>query len=405
MPEVLTDILRKPDHREGERRAQPSGSRRPRVLVVARWPVGGIRTHLLSNYTALVEAGYRLTFVGPADESLESLQAGFGTVADAEYVGVAVEGRRCRLWPTVGNLLRTGRFSFLHSHGVTAAAHATLANLGLGLPHLVTLHEPLGPRQSPGWFGRLKHWILGRILMRADVILTVSADARAELLEQFPNLRQRAGHLLTAFNGINAVRFARPPELPAVTLRQRLDLDPQAFLVGFLGRFMPEKGFPILLESVAQLAGQETVRPFHVVAFGSGDFRREYQKAIARRGLEQYITLFDFVADVQPVLWQLDLVVVPSLWEASSLVSMEAMAAGVPVLGSDCIGLREVLRDTPSRMVPANDAVALANGLRAALDEPWTEAARTFAPEALKRFDNVHTVRLLLALFEQLVSR
>src|SRR5262249_54105418 len=157
-----------------------------------------------------------------------------------------------------------------------------------------------------------------------------------------------------------------------------LGLDAQPFLIGFLGRFMPEKGFPVLLEAVDQLVREETVRPFHLAGFGSGDFRREYQTAILRRGLEKYVSLLDFVPDVRPVLRQPERVVVPSLWEASSLISMEAMAAGVPVLGSDCIGLREVLRDTPSRTVAANDAAALAAGLRAALDEPWTDAARAF---------------------------
>jgi glycosyltransferase involved in cell wall biosynthesis len=376
----------------------------PRVLVVARWPVGGIRTHLLANYAALREPGFRFTFVGPADESLDSLRAGFGDIEGAGFVGAPVENRRCRLWPVVRGLLREGRFGLLHSHGVTAAVHAALANLGLGVPHVATLHEPLRANQFPGWIGRLKRWTLARALSQADAILTVSEDARANLLEHFPGLRGRADSVWTVPNGIHTARGAANSGEPANDLRERLGLDTQAFLIGFLGRFMPEKGFPVLLEAVDQLMRGEMVRPFHLIGFGSGDFRREYQTAILRRGLEKFVSLLDFVPDVRPVLRQLDLVVVPSLWEASSLISMEAMAAGVPVLGSDCIGLREVLRDTPSRTVAANDAVALAAGLRAALDEPWTDAARTFAPQAQARFDNVHSVRRLTALFETLAG-
>jgi glycosyltransferase involved in cell wall biosynthesis len=378
---------------------------RPRVLIVARWPVGGIRTHLLSNYSALNEAGFRFTVVGPADESLDDLRAGFGEIEETAFLGAPVENRRCRLWPVVRGLLREGRFGLLHSHGVTAAAHAALANLGIGVPHIVTLHEPLRTNQFPGWIGRLKRWTLARALRQADAIVTVSEDARANLLDYFPALRSHAACLFTVPNGIHAERYAAFPKETTNDLREQLGLDAQPFLIGFLGRFMPEKGFPVLLEAIDRLARQETVRPFHLVGFGSGDFRREYQKAIQRRGLEKCITLLDFVVDVQPVLGCLDLVVVPSLWEASSLVSMEAMAAGVPVLGSDCIGLREVLRDTPSRMVRSNDAPALATGLRAALDEPWTEAARAFAAEARVRFDNIHSVRRLTTLFESLASR
>jgi glycosyltransferase involved in cell wall biosynthesis len=170
----------------------------------------------------------------------------------------------------------------------------------------------------------------------------------------------------------------------------------------FLGRFMPEKGFPVLLDAVQQLV-RIGAGPFHVVAFGSSDYRREYEQAIARQGLGPFVTLCDFVADVVPVLRQLDLVVVPSLWEASSLVSMEAMAAGVPVLGSDCPGLREVLRGSPARTVPAGDVAVLALALRDAIEAPWTEEARAYAAEARARFDNGHSARRLTALYDELI--
>jgi glycosyltransferase involved in cell wall biosynthesis len=402
-PAILADSPAVAEPAAMARRTVAEGPR-PRVLIVARWPVGGIRTHLLSNYAALGEMGFRFTFVGPANDSLDSLRAGFGDIDGAGFIGVPVENRRCRLWPVLRGLLREGRFGLLHSHGVTAAAHAALANLGVGVPHLATLHEPLRPTQFPGWLGQLKRWTLARALGQADTIVTVSDDARTNLLEYFPALRARADRLVTVPNGIDAQRYTAHSGYTTDDLRERLGLDAQPFLMGFLGRFMPEKGFPVLLEAVERLARQETVRPFHLVAFGSADYRREYQKAILRRGLEKFISLRDFVADVRPVLRQLDLVVVPSLWEASSLVSMEAMAAGVPVLGSDCIGLREVLRDTPSRMVAANDPAALTAALRTALDEPWTRAAQDFAAEARTRFDDGHSVRRLTALFEALAG-
>lgn len=377
---------------------------KPRVLLVARWPVGGIKSHLLSNYSSLASRGFRFTVVGPADESLEKLRLGFRDIEAASFFGAPVENRRCRLWPVVRALLREEQFDVLHSHGVTAAVHSALANLGVGLPHLITLHEPLRTSQFNGWIGRLKRWALARALGQADAILTVSEDSRTNLLDYFPDLRTESDRVLTVPNGIASALYATVRGRSANDLRDRLGLSAQPLLIGFLGRFMPEKGFPLLVDAVDRLVRQGTERPFHLVGFGSGDFRREYQKAILRRGLEKHVSLLDFVTDVRPVLRQLDLVVVPSLWEASSLISMEAMAAGVPVLGSDCPGLREVLCATPSRTVTANDAAALTEGLRLAIEEPWTEAARNFAPEARARFDNGHSVRKLAKLLDALAS-
>lgn len=185
-----------------------SASDRPRILLVARWPIGAVRAHLLANYSALCAAGFRFTFIGPAGESLERLREAFDGIDELGFVAAPVEDRRCRLWPTVRALLRDGRFGLLHSHGITAAVHSALANLGIGVPHLVTLHKPLRPNQFPGWYGCLKHWMLKRALQQADAIVTAGDDARANLLEYVPSLRNRADRLLALADDIGAERLA-----------------------------------------------------------------------------------------------------------------------------------------------------------------------------------------------------
>lgn len=184
-----------------------SASERPRILLVARWPIGAIRVHLLANYSALCAAGFDFTCVGPAGESLERLRAGFEGIEGTGFVAAPVEGRRCRLWPTIRALLREGRFGLLHSHGITSAVHAALANLGIDVPHLVTLHKPLRPNQFPGWSGCLKQWILKRALQQADAIVTAGEDARTNLLEHVPSLRNRAHHLVAIANDYKAERL------------------------------------------------------------------------------------------------------------------------------------------------------------------------------------------------------
>ncbi|MFO0842176.1 MAG: glycosyltransferase family 4 protein [Gemmataceae bacterium] len=186
----------------------------------------------------------------------------------------------------------------------------------------------------------------------------------------------------------------------APSLREQLGLDDETTLVGFLGRLMPEKGFPVLLDAAERLAKFGGVPRFHLVAFGSGDYRREYARRAEERGLAPFVTLRDFVPDVRPVLDQLDLVAVPSLWEASSLLSMEAMCAGVPVLGSDCPGLREVLRGSPSRTVQTGCVAALETGLRGALAAPWYAAAAAYAPVARERFDVRRSALRLVELYD-----
>ncbi len=368
-----------------------STSRPDSLLVIARWPVGGIRTHLGYNHSAIRAAGWRSTLVVPDDDSLAPLKT---TLEGADFVPTS----HSRLWRAAWPLVR--RHRLVHAHGMTAAAHAALATIGSGVPLVVTLHEPLRDPQFRGVAGWVKRRLLALALGRASAVVTVSQDARDNLIGYFPGLDRGRLHVIP--NGIDAARYA--DAAPTGTLRQELNLRPGTVLVGYLGRFMPEKGFPLLLDAVARLAAHGPGRPFHVVAFGSSDYRREYQKRIEGSGLSALVTLRDFVPDVRPVLGQLDLVAVPSLWEASSLVSMEAMCAGVPVLGSDCPGLREVLRGTPSRTVPAADGAALEGGLRDALNGPWTAAARAYAAAARQRFDVRRSAARLVDLYASLTE-
>ena len=109
--------------------------------------------------------------------------------------------------------------------------------------------------------------------------------------------------------------------------------------MGFLGRFMEQKGFLPLLDALQRL---RTARPFHLAAVGSGDYEREYRAEVERRGLSGSVTFLPFTPNVSPVLRQLDLLVMPSLWEACPLLPMEAMALGVPIIGSDIPDFRDM---------------------------------------------------------------
>ena len=83
----------------------------------------------------------------------------------------------------------------------------------------------------------------------------------------------------------------------------------------------------------------------------------------------------------------LDIVAMPSLWEACPLLPMEAMVAGVPIVDQrTLLGLREVLQDTPATVVPAKDSFALSKALAMEMKNSTTAKAKEFATEATVRF-------------------
>jgi len=376
-----------------------SGERR--ILCVMRCVVGGIRTYIHYNYPTLAEAGFRFTFVGPEGQSFETFSDELRGWEEPEFVGVPVDGKRFRLCSTVRRLLRTGRFTLIHSQGINTGIQAVLANAGLRIPHVMTSHDVFRPVHAQGFWGPPKLWLLGWILSQIDTIVTVGEEARRNHLEYLPRLAKNPGRVATIRPGIDSKWYAEMDKVNCTALRERFHLDPGAFLIGFLGRFMEQKGFLSLLDALESLRNDPPRFPYHVVAVGNGDFEREYRRQVQRRGLNSVVSFHDFVPDPRATLRELDLLVMPSLWEALPVLPMEAMAVGTPVLGTDCIGLHEVLTGTPSTMVPAGDSAALARALKSAIENPFSEMAERFCPEARRRFEVKASSAQLLQLFRQ----
>lgn len=377
-----------------------SAAERRRILVVLRWPVGGIRTYILYNYPTLVSDGYRFTFVGPADQSFDSFREELRDWDGAEFIGAPLCGRSCRLRHVVRKHLRSGRFGLVHSHGVIAAAEVGLANLGLGVPHVFTSHDVFRTEHVATLKGRIKCVVLGEILRRASAVISVTEEAKENLLEYLPRLVGGPCRLYTIQHGIDLGRIEASVAPFGRGLRVRLEIGPGVFLIGFLGRFMEQKGFLPLLHALKLLADGDTVCPFHLLAVGSGDFEGRYRAEAERLGLADRITFHDAVPDVTPILREIDLLVMPSLWEAAGILAMEAMATGVPVLGSDCIGLREVLHGSPSVMVTAGDVNSMHHALRRAVASCWKDAAMDYALEAKLRFDGKRSSLELRKVFD-----
>jgi glycosyltransferase involved in cell wall biosynthesis len=377
-----------------------------RVLAVVRHPVGGIRTHLLYTYPYLAERGYAFTFVMPAIDDTRSFRREVEGWPHVEVVEAPMDGQRipqCVFVPTVRKLLRERRFQLIHSQGIRAATQAVLANIGIGVPHIATSQDMVRREEFPGIAGRLKLLAVGTLLSHVDTLVTVTSDARENHFDLFPPLRLVKRKVVPIVNGINTSLFQTDPSLANDSrLRRELGIKCDVFLAGFLGRFMEQKGFLVLVDAIEQLLEQDPPRPIHVVAVESGDFIREYQAILRTRPrVEACITFMPRQPNVANILRQLDALVMPSLWEACGILAMEAMAVGVPVIGSNCPGLREVLADTPSRTVPPNDPEALAQSLRDAMTSPRKEEAMAYAIQARDRFDARHTADSLFNLFEK----
>jgi glycosyltransferase involved in cell wall biosynthesis len=371
-----------------------------RVLIAARWPVGGIRSYLRYTYGMLSPDEFDLSILGPKSPELEEC----GRVLEAYSPRIhACESSSMRhLLRGYSRALRDKKFDVVHSQGYSSAVAGALPVRLRGVPHLVSIHDMFTHALRRKWSVRLGRLGLAAALGMVDVVQATGTAVEAnfrEHMDLWPATRPR---LVTLRNGIDITRFAGESRRD---LHQELGLRADDFLIGFLGRFMAIKGFHVLIRAIAQLRGEAGLpcRPV-VVAVGSGGFVREDKAAIEQQSLSEHFHFLPHTNDVAGTMRGLDVVVIPSFSEASPLLPMEAQCSGTPVIASATPGLLDVLKDSPAKIFPIGDASALADALRATMLAPASETNRSFRREAMSRFDAQRTARAIRALLLDLAS-
>lgn len=372
------------------------------ILLVIRWPVGGIRTFLRYVYKNLDLPISRITIAAPNTPELKIL------LNDLEDYQINVIASKIDITPWeffrfVFRVIVTGKYDLVHSQGLTAGICSIIPCFISKRPHLMTLHDVFTERQFQGIMGLAKKAFLNATMPFVDTIHTVSHDARDNLLEYIPSLKCKNNKVVAIPNGVEVRRFMNAEP---INLRQKLGLPENSFLIGFLGRFMSQKGFVYLVEAIKILYEKYELSKLPIVlAFSSEDgFFREEKKEVERKGLDHVIRFLPFTPNVAPVLKSLDIVVMPSLWEACGLLAMEAMVSGVPVIGTDCIGLREVLKDTPGIMIPKRNSLALADALFKEMTFSTRERSWAFQEIAATRFDVEKQARELKNLIRMMLT-
>ena len=348
------------------------------ILLVARWPVGGIKTYFRYIYGSAEFEKVNITLFAPA-EGLDDYLATQLPPGRITLVPAPVSNKDFIL--KLFSLVKNSKFDVVHSHGFSASMLAQVALTFFNVPHIMTAHDVFLPNTFLGTKGKLKKLAMGWLLNRVDKVLSVSLDARANMLEYFPGLQPK--QVLNITNGIDTLFFGQGV---ARNLREELSIAPGRPILGFFGRFMAQKGFHQIIKAVEIICKNpsSTIQPM-VVTFGWGGYIREDFALIEQKGLSDYFRQLPGTNDMPAAIRGVDLVVMPSRWEACPLLPMEVLSTGTPIVGTACVGLREVLESTPAKVVAVDDTEALASAIVQQLME-GPEVFKHYQPIAVARF-------------------
>lgn len=203
---------------------------------------------------------------------------------------------------------------------------------------------------------------------------------------------------------VNGVKIHEEPSssriLDFMALRQRLGIGKDDFVFLFAGAFAEAKGLHILAQSFIRLSNE--LPSVHLVLAGGSQLwdgamgtvlPKSYEASVRRllytleqMGRVHY--LGSVSADSMPVVYGAsNVLVVPSIWnEAFSLVTLESLASGVPVIASRVGGIPEILNVQTGILVKSDDVGALAEAMNTVVVDKdlYEEMRRHCRPRATR---------------------
>ena len=288
----------------------------------------------------------------------------------------------------------------VHSHTWYANFAGFTAQQLHALPHVLSAHslEPLRPWKAEQLQGgyRLSSFAEKTAYENADGIIAVSGGMREDILRSYPKVDPARVHVV--HNGIDVTAW-KPN--PSTDVHERYGIDPHAPTVIFVGRITRQKGLPFLLRALATLDHSVQV----ILCAGAPDtpeIAAEVEQLVAtlKSKREGVFLISEMLPrhELTQLLSHATTFVCPSVYEPLGIVNLEAMACGIPVVGTATGGIPEVIVDGETGiLVPidqVNDGTGapvnpdkfvgdLSDALNEILSNP--QRARTWGAAAQKR--------------------
>ena len=285
-------------------------------------------------------------------------------------------------------IVRERRIDVIHSHTHYALTDASLCALAMGKRVRVvhTFHYGNYPHISGRY--RLLEGFGSRV---ADRLVAVGIE-QAKLVRSTYWLRP--GQLQVVTNGVDTSTVPLDPEW-SVRLRES-----GAVVIGTICTFIEQKGLPDLLKVAMALKAAGVNALFVVV--GDGLLRPSIEAQCRASGLADRVLFTGWKQAASGSMLPLfDVFFQPSLWEAMSMVVLEAMAAARPVVATDVGDNRHVIVDGQTGyLAPRGDVAAMVSGLRRLVEAP--ELRRTMGEAGRRRHADHYTVNSMTQQYEQL---
>lgn len=240
---------------------------------------------------------------------------------------------------TIAALAKQSHVDLLHSHTTRSAMIAAAASHLSGIPFVHHVHCQMNTEIGRRWKSQLNLWIERTTCERAARTIAVSDSIR-----QFMHRSGfRTDNCEVVPNGV-----PEPLEIKAVRNPD------QPWTIGMVALLRERKGLETLLRCLPLLKASRDVRLKIVGPFETPEYEQQMHKLAEGLGISDRIQWTGFSSDVCGQLLEVDVLVLPSvLAEGMPMVLLEAMASGLPIVGSTVDGITDVIRHEQNGLLAA----------------------------------------------------
>lgn len=304
--------------------------------------------------------------------------------------GVAIRGYYLSSLLRLRTIIRNEQIDIVHAHGKGAGLYGRLAALGLNAKTVYTLHGFHSDHYSL-WF-KIAYLCVEKLLsLITDQLIAVSEGEKEQA--------ERAGILVQG----------RHTVIPnGITLRTTNRPRPTGCVIGSLSRTCYQKGLEFLIEAVA-IAKKKYPGLICRVAGGAPKGEETYDAFLQGKakelGMGDEFVFLGEITDVSQFLSELDLYVSSSRWEGLPTAIIESFASRVPVVATDVVGNRDLVRDKETGvLVESENSEAIARGIEYAFRHREEMAAMVEKAQimALRDYSVENMVRNHESLYERL---
>jgi len=309
--------------------------------------------------------------------------------------------------PFVDQLLPMLKLDVIHTHhpillGQTAARKAA----ELDLPLVFTFHTqyweythyiPFPQEAVQEFLKNAVHRWLREFMQKCQHIIIPSKSMREILVRDY-GLHERYSVIPT---GTNLEPFLNAD---GKSLRAEKGWQEETVLIS-VGRLAPEKNWDTLLRAFAK--AHEKHPKIRLVLIGDGNARQSLEALSSEFGIADRVTFTGALPfeEIPRYLKAADVFAFASVTETQGLVTIEAMAAGLPVVAVDGPGTRDIVEHSKQGFLVENDADALAKGINKLLSD--SQRVKRFSNNALKKaktFDVNELGKQMISVYEQAIQ-